>query len=515
MTRSHDEKPNFHAFSRRQMLQGTAAVAGGIGVGALAVNNSTGTARAQSMPHPIVNVRSLGAKGDGKTNDTDAFAAAAYVINSSGGGTLLIPPGTYIVGKQTLTGSFGQGASWRASPIIRISGCTHPVLITGQGSGRRRAVLKAADGLRFGSFHPVTGAPFNPVLPFVDRDYQANAYFGMVELAGNASVAVANLELDGNIEGLVLGGFWGDVGRQCGASGILCIGNHTVSVEDVHTHHHGLDGVQVAYAYQAAATLHPHTLTNVRSEYNARQGLSWVGASGLTARNCQFSHTGRARFSSAPGAGVDVEPEDTQLSQGLFEDCEIVDNIGPAVVSDGTAGSNSVSNVTFRRCRILGTTTYSLLVRNPDFEFDACHITGTVATNPSKVLGPEKIRFIGCRIDNEGPKVFKPGLVIDSSGGESVLLRNCIVETVEQRMFHIAQARLVDCRFIARLQSEYATTTDWIAIVYACRVENCVFEDQIPNRNGPLLTINYSNDTTLIATTVNPPLGRLVLFNAS
>src|SRR5262245_54227725 len=49
---------------------------------------------------PRVNVRDLGARGDGKTNDTSAFQKAADMLTSATGGVLVIPPGTYIVGRQ-------------------------------------------------------------------------------------------------------------------------------------------------------------------------------------------------------------------------------------------------------------------------------------------------------------------------------------------------------------------------------------------------------------------------------
>ena len=45
-------------------------------------------------------IKDFGAKGDGQTNDHDAFVAAAAAINKQGGGKLIISPGTYIVGKQ-------------------------------------------------------------------------------------------------------------------------------------------------------------------------------------------------------------------------------------------------------------------------------------------------------------------------------------------------------------------------------------------------------------------------------
>src|SRR4051794_2565905 len=53
----------------------------------------------------VRDIKSFGAKGDGKTNDHDAFEKAAAYFNARGGnGKLVISKGTYIVGRQTFTG---------------------------------------------------------------------------------------------------------------------------------------------------------------------------------------------------------------------------------------------------------------------------------------------------------------------------------------------------------------------------------------------------------------------------
>ena len=53
---------------------------------------------------PEVYIDSLGAKGDGITNDTIAFQKAADIINAASGGKIVLSNKTYIVGKQTLAG---------------------------------------------------------------------------------------------------------------------------------------------------------------------------------------------------------------------------------------------------------------------------------------------------------------------------------------------------------------------------------------------------------------------------
>ncbi|MBS1714980.1 MAG: right-handed parallel beta-helix repeat-containing protein [Armatimonadetes bacterium] len=51
------------------------------------------------------NVSSFGAKGDGLTDDTSAFMAAAGALNAAGGGTLFVPRGTYLIASQIVVTS--------------------------------------------------------------------------------------------------------------------------------------------------------------------------------------------------------------------------------------------------------------------------------------------------------------------------------------------------------------------------------------------------------------------------
>jgi parallel beta-helix repeat protein len=75
----------------------------------------------------IVNVKTFGAVGDGVTNDTEAFGAALKSLADAGGGTCLVPKGTYLISASGIT----------RVHIAAVSSDVHLV-----GEGRRESVLK-------------------------------------------------------------------------------------------------------------------------------------------------------------------------------------------------------------------------------------------------------------------------------------------------------------------------------------------------------------------------------------
>ncbi len=91
--------------TRRQWLGGVPvpAMAAMAGAGLLAENAFAAQPdRAQhtglDLGARIYNVRSFGAKGDGTTLDTAALQAAVDACNKDGGGTVLVPAGTFLIG---------------------------------------------------------------------------------------------------------------------------------------------------------------------------------------------------------------------------------------------------------------------------------------------------------------------------------------------------------------------------------------------------------------------------------
>ena len=429
---------------------------------------------------PYVLPQWFGAVGDGVTNDTDAFVAASALINSLDGGKLVVPPGTYIVGKQEFAGATGKGYSYKPSTIIYIANCTHPVIIEGYG-----AILKAADGLKFASFDPVTGEVYNPgSMPFVKSDYRADAYKAMIWLYNNANVVVRGFELDGNIQNLELGGYWGDSGRQCAASGISASTNNSLHIEDVYTHHHGLDGYAISYpGLTETSPRYPHTLINVVSEYNARQGLSWVGGTQLTAMNCNFNHTGQSTFGSAPQGGLDIEAESSICRNGTFINCEMRNNKGYSVI----AYSGNSADMTFISCMIGGESGWALQPMKPRMTFINCTIIGKY-TNMyySTTVPSDSTHFQNCLFSDEekyASTLYGIGtldsILSPQNNQKNIVYDSCHFITTRCKPGQFNAATLRNCTFNVSAGTTYVNNKGWYIHFQNCQLENVTVNENI------------------------------------
>ena len=400
-----------------------------------------------------------GAAGDGRTNDTAALQKAASIIQQAGGGELLIPPGVYIVGRQTVKANQETtGPYYQDDEMFTVKGLAR-LKISGYG-----ATLRIAGGLRYGGFDQKTGRPVD-----VKGGRSSAAQVGRIlQISECADVLIEGLELDGNNQALVLGGQWGDVDRQAAATGIWVNMSRDVKIVDVHTHHHGLDGIAVLHLGGPPPRRMPHHLLRVVSEYNGRQGLSWIGGWGLECTDCKFNHTGRAinngrPLMSKPRAGLDIEPNarTTQISrEGLFTRCEFINNAGAGVVA--AAGDGGYS--TFVDCTLWGTTSYSLYVTKPGMKFSRCRIHGTAmhasdghtdsSPSPNPALATS---FEDCTFEDKewaGGAVFRSNnlYTLGAGRGQGVSWKRCAFISHKVRGVHIADpdtAEIFDeCTFI-------------------------------------------------------------------
>ena len=315
----------------------------------------------------FVTPEQFGALGDGVTNDTDAFAAMTAFVNKRRGGVIALRPTTYIVGKQAPDPRMSAYA-FAPADIMEFDSCTKPLSIVGNG-----ARIRCADGLRFGTFDPSTGEPTTNAMPYYGQGELATPYVAMISAMNcSGGVDISNLEFDGNLQHLTIGGCYGDKGRQIPAIGLRLLNNDcSEQVTQVYTHHHPLDGL---YIDGPAERNSASTIEGVITEYNVRQGCSLVGGRNYSFKDCQFNHTGKAGLASAPSAGIDIEAEIKSIRDLTFSGCEFSNNAGVGMLAD----SGDTDGATFENCRFIGTTAWSAWPRKPHFRFANCQFVGSM-----------------------------------------------------------------------------------------------------------------------------------------
>ena len=385
--------------------------------GALAIAPKMAGAQAS-----VITPEQFGAVGDGRTNDTDAFAAMSEFINRRGGGEIALRPATYIIGKQRRGAR--QDYAFAPSPVMAFKGCAGPLIIRGN-----RARIRCADGLRFGTFDAASGRPTKHPQPHYGKGELASPYFAMIRVEEcRGPIEISDLELDGNLPGLQLGGPWGDTGWQIGCVGLFLVNNSGPErILRLRTHHHGQDGVIVDGLPQRTGS---SLIEDLVSEHNVRQGCSIVGGRNYAFRNCRFNHTGKAGLASAPGAGVDIEAEGGKTVRNLhFTGCEFSDNTGAGMVAD----QGDSEGATFDRCRFIGTTSWGVWPNKPRFRFSSCEFVGSIVNLAGNVDPEGATQFLDCTFRDD-PALSPTGEVYNAKAlhpiadvpfGQNVLFSRC------------------------------------------------------------------------------------------
>jgi hypothetical protein len=380
----------------------------------------------------VLSPEQFGARGDGVTNDSAAFGRLSAELNRRGGGAIALAKGrTYIVGKQTRGGRMPRGGgpvAWGPEPLIALAGLYRPLTILGNG-----ARMRAEAGLRFGAFDPQTGEAMHPAMPNYRGDEIATPYQGMIDVRDcRAPVTIRDIELDGNLDRLRIGGKFGDKGWQIPAVGLFLVNNHAPElIENVYSHHHAQDGaIIIGDDARSVRSRFAHYI----GRYNGRQGLSITGGRGYDFVDCEFSHTGRSALMSPPGAGVDIEAEGKKIVRDLsFTRCKFVDNAGVGLLAEAGDGADA----RFSDCLFVGTTAWSAWPRKPGFVFDACTFVGS-AVNAYTGTDPNlACKFLHCRFTDD-PKLSPTGKVYTGGGpivnlgaSDNVLFDGCTFDLID------------------------------------------------------------------------------------
>jgi hypothetical protein len=329
----------------------------------------------------------------------------------------------YIVGAQNPgRDQFG----WTPAPVLEFSDLNAPLRIVGNG-GRLRCQV----GLKFGTFDPATGEPVHRPMPNFGRSELASPYWGMISIRDSrAPIEIRDVELDGNLEQLRIGGQFGDTGWQVPATGLVLQGNLAEEIVDnVYTHHHAQDGAMYIGDPQRSGRSRTRRLV---CRYNGRQGLSITGGRGLDFEDCEFSHSGHSAIYSAPGAGVDIEAEDKPVRDVSFARCRFIDNVGVGMVAD----SGDTEDARFADCLFVGTETWSAWPKKPRFSFERCTFVGSVVHPFADADRNRATQFVECRFTDD-PRLAPRATVFTGGGpianlaeSENVLFDRCIFDLV-------------------------------------------------------------------------------------
>ena len=309
---NRQNRPGVFHGSRRTLLRRTAL----LGLAASASGGIVGAVRAQA----IVNVRDepYGAKGDGMTNDTQAFKDAIDAMRSMPAGSILtVPKGVYLLNPNPqycvkpisdMKLELQPGAKLKALPstlerhYVLWLDAVDNVEIYGLGSG-------------------------DEIAEIIGERYQHRGTTGEwgqgIRAAGASHVTIMNVRISD---------FWGD--------GITIVRKSGVNCQHV-------------------------TISNVICTNNRRQGMSLTGVDHIEVVDSEFSHTN----GTAPQDGLDVEPDPGgRVSDVLIRRCRFNDNKGNGLEFNALAGEEFVVT--------------GVEVRNNDIEFNegfgvyANHLSG-------------------------------------------------------------------------------------------------------------------------------------------
>ncbi|MEI6946842.1 right-handed parallel beta-helix repeat-containing protein [Paraflavisolibacter sp. H34] len=418
-------------------------------------------------------IKSFGARGDGKTNDHAAFEKAAAFFNSRGGnGRLVISRGTYLIGKQDFTQGAEGKPAYLGYDALLLTGVRNLII-----EGKDKARVVYADSLRFGAFNPQTGQKFSNSKYFTKYAWAATiGHF--INLRDCREVEIKNLELDGNLQGTIRGGVYGDKGIQLPHTALFIWNSKKVTVSGINAHHFALDGISVGN--KETNTKDEIKILNSVFEYNGRQGLSWIGGNDLLVKDSKFNHTGQAGFFSPPGAGVDIEAERGPITNGRFENCEFINNRGVGMVAD----NGPSRNCTFKKCTFWGTKTWSIWVNRPAFTFTDCKIYGSFVHGYKAETDADATRFIGCHFEDKPYEGKLPygNFLVESNGRKRVSFRDCsFVSNTKKLVWIQASAawapeekyQFDNCRF--SINNDSLPRRDFVAVVRGMRYKNCTF----------------------------------------
>jgi hypothetical protein len=234
-------------------------------------------------------------------DDTTIIKRARNFIIAMGGGTLTLTR-QYVVGKQIANPSPNSTERYWQSvddDMLTFTGINGVNIYFEQG-----AELKFSDGLRYGSFHPLTGEVYNAASGgFTNATYVANPG-NMINFVNCLNCTVRAPKINGNMDNIIKGGYWGDKGIQLTCVGIRSVGSVNTTIFNPDIKDMLLDGLYATGSEDQWINFKVHGGTVDRC---GRQGFSWTGGDGVFFYGTILKNSGTGPISSSPTANIDIE----------------------------------------------------------------------------------------------------------------------------------------------------------------------------------------------------------------
>ncbi len=445
----------------------------------------------------ILNIKKdFGAKGDGITNDQAAFELASLKIKElKQNVTLLIPTGIYIVGNQIEN----QSNELSYFNTIYLEDCKN-IEIVGEG----KVILKSKPNMKFGSFDPTTFKKIESSMNFYKPNYRKDIG-DIIYLKNCDNVLIKNLELDGNINKMKIGGTWGDTGYQLIHDGIILFDCNKIEITKMNVHHFGKDGIMIGNKNEDTFANNQIKISDCVFEYNGRQGFSWIGGSGLTVNNCKFAHTGQnGVVSSLPGAGIDIESEWCPITNGKFINCKIENNNGCGFLAD----SGPSSNVLIDSCIIVAPIMWSVWITKPNYTIKNTKICGSIVHGFDANNDTEATKFENCSFNEKlNDKIGYGNFLIEVNGIKRIQFTNCQFTAHSKKLMWIDGTSkwkteempiFKNCKF-TQTNLKQIINNDYLFVARVSNFKNCEFtiNEKKENMRGIFMQnagSNWSND---------------------
>lgn len=437
----------------------------------------------------VIDASAFGAVADGKTDNTIPFRDISIWCSKNPNNTIEFGGGIYLV-KLPLGTNRVLNTRYAFFNIANAKGIKF--------KGNNSTILYKA-GSKFGSFNPKDGEPFKTQGDFYDRSYLCD--LGEIFLITNSSnIEISGINLDGNIDRMIIGGYWGDKGYQVAHRGIFIINSTNVSLSNMIIRNFGLDGIEISNANSNTRS-DEIRINKIHSLYNGRQGLSWTGGNGLYIYNSEFSYTGKGRISSPPGAGLDVEPENGSSCKNLYVyNTVFKNNTGSGFVTDYPS---SAFNLQFKYCSFFSPDQYVIWPNGYGIAFQNCMIKGSFIPGTHSALG--KVVFNNCYITDymkeERINDQTSEYLLEAGGGQkNFIIENSIIKCVSKR-FTFVEPYIQPFQFVPILRRNTITVVDvksavtpfLFAVIRRSIFENNIFQNSTELKDGQYYYFVFEN----------------------